>query len=288
MKVLILGGRGQLGRALQAAAPAGHELRVLSRAECDLADGASLTTAVRAEAADIVINAAGYTRVDEAESEAEEAERVNGTAPGIIASVARESGGRMVHVSTDFVFDGRKSQPYRPDDPPAPLGVYGRSKWHGEQAVAAADPDALIVRTAWVYDAQGTNFLATVLRLAREGDRVTIIDDQVGTPTAAASLAKGLWGLVGARARGTFHYTDAGVASWYDFAVAVAEEARALGLLEREACIEPIPSSQYPTAAARPAYSVLDKSETWAVLGWKAPHWRVSLRAVLREATERG
>lgn len=283
MKVLILGAHGQVGRALLASAPDDVQIKALSHAECDLGDEQELDSVIRSEAAAIVINAAAYTQVDKAESEPELAERINATAPKIIASAAREAGGRTVHISTDFVFDGHKSTPYLPDDPAAPLGVYGNTKWRGEQAVRAADPQALIVRTAWVYDDRHSNFVATILRLANERDRLTIVDDQVGTPTAASSLASALWTLISKRAVGTYHFTDSGVASWYDFAVAIVEESLAIGLLDREIAIEPIPARQYPTPAARPAFSVLDKAATWDLMGWKAPHWRVGLRNVLTE-----
>jgi dTDP-4-dehydrorhamnose reductase len=186
------------------------------------------------------------------------------------------------------VFDGNSSRPYRPNDQVGPISVYGRSKLQGEDAVAAADPDALIVRTAWVYAAQGTNFVNTMLRLMRERDRLGIVADQIGTPTYAASLARALWTLAQAGATGIHHYTDAGVASWYDFAVAIEEEARDLGLLAQAVQVEPIATADYPTPARRPAYSVLDKSATWAALGGPAPHWRNNLRFMLRELKELG
>lgn len=288
MKALILGAGGQLGRALAAAAPEVAEIIALTRTECDLADGAAIRSAVLAASPQIVFNAAAYTAVDKAESEPALAEAINGKAAGLIAEAARAAGARTVHVSTDFVFDGNGLRPYRPDDPVSPISVYGRSKLKGEASVTAADPDALIVRTAWVYAAQGTNFVNTMLRLMRERDRLAIVADQIGTPTHAASLARALWALAQAGATGIHHYTDAGVASWYDFAVAIEEEARSLGLLARKVRVEPIATADYPTPARRPAYSVLDKSATWAAIGGPAPHWRVNLRAMLRELKEIG
>ena len=283
MRALILGASGQLGSALARWAPEGAAVSALDRAGCDVADDDAIDAAISAYAPDIIFNAAGYTAVDRAESEPELAERINAHAPGRIAAAATKAGGRTVHVSTDFVFDGSSSSPYGTNDEVGPLGVYGRTKLAGEQAVAAADPNALIVRTAWVYAPVGANFLTTMLRLMRERDEVSVVADQVGTPTSARSLAAALWTLAARDAAGIHHFTDSGVASWYDFAVAIAEEARIVGLLERDVVVRPISTDQYPTPARRPAYSVLDKSATWAILGAPAAHWRASLRAALKE-----
>jgi dTDP-4-dehydrorhamnose reductase len=284
MRALILGATGQVGRALAAAAPAGAQIVALDRAACDIGDAGQIERAVSDAAPDILFNAAGYTAVDKAEEDGDSATRLNAAAPGLIAAAARRAGARTVHLSTDFVFDGRSSRPYRPDDATAPLSVYGRTKLDGEHAAAAADPDVLIVRTAWVYAPSGGNFVNTMLRLMRERDPVEVIADQVGTPTRAASLAHALWALAAAGASGVYHYTDAGVASWYDFAVAIAEEGAAAGLLAAPATVLPIAASARPSAAARPAFSVLDKSATWSLLGQASPHWRTNLRASLREA----
>lgn len=279
MRALILGGGGQVGRALAATAPAGAELISLSRAQCDIGDAGQLRQATAG--IDIVFNAAAYTAVDKAESEPDAARRINAEAPGTIAAAAREAGAHMVHISTDFVFDGTGSTPRRPDDATGPTGVYAATKLAGEEAVAVADPGALIVRTAWVYAPQGANFVNTMLRLMRERDLLKVVSDQIGTPTWAPSLAQALWDLARAGANGIFHYTDAGVASWYDFAVAIQEEGLAAGLLERPIEVVPIATADYPTPAKRPSFSVLDKSATWARLGRTAPHWRANLRANL-------
>ncbi|MGA9583480.1 MAG: dTDP-4-dehydrorhamnose reductase [Allosphingosinicella sp.] len=283
MRALILGAGGQVGRALAAAAPAGSEAIALGRSDCDVGDEAALRSAIRSARPDVVFNAAAYTAVDKAESEPEAALRLNGEAPGLIAAAAREAGARTVHVSTDFVFGGAAEGPRRPRDPTRPEGVYARTKLEGEGAVSAADPEALIVRTAWVYAPAGANFVNTMLRLMAERDELRVVADQVGTPTWAPSLAAALWRLAGLRAVGLHHFTDSGVASWYDFAVAILEEAREIGLLEAPCRIVPIATADYPTPAKRPAWSVLDKSATWALLGAAAPHWRVNLRANLRE-----
>jgi len=283
MRALILGAGGQVGRALLAAAPEGTEAVPLSRADCDVGDEAAVRTAVRAVRPDLVFNAAAFTAVDKAESEPDAARRLNAEAPGVIAAAARESGARTVHVSTDFVFGGPGERQRRPEDPTRPEGVYAQTKLDGEAAVRIADPAALVVRTAWVYAPTGTNFVNTMLRLMAERDEVRVVADQIGTPTWAPSLAAALWRLAELRASGIHHFTDAGIASWYDFAVAIAEEARAMGLVEAPARIVPIATADYPTPARRPAFSVLDKSATWALLGRPAPHWRVNLRANLQE-----
>ena len=283
MKALILGAGGQVGRALAATAPEGAETVALGRSDCDVGDPAGLRAAIGAVRPDVVFNAAAYTAVDKAESEPEAARRLNAEAPGLIAEAAREAGARTVHLSTDFVFGGAAEGPRRPQDPVRPEGVYAQTKLEGERAAQAADPDALIVRTAWVYAPAGANFVNTMLRLMAERDSLRVVADQVGTPTWAPSLASALWRLADLRAGGVHHFTDSGVASWYDFAVAIAEEALDAGLLEAPARIEPIATADYPTDAKRPAFSVLDKSATWALLGSAAPHWRVNLRANLRE-----
>jgi dTDP-4-dehydrorhamnose reductase len=190
-------------------------------------------------------------------------------------------------VSTDFVFDGTQSHPYLPTDRTNPLGVYGASKLAGEQLALAAYPEGLaIVRTAWLYSAFGNNFVTTMLRLMGERERLGVVADQVGTPTWTCGLAGALWQMCRVQPKGIHHWTDAGVASWYDFAVAIQEEGLACGLLAREIPIQPINTVDYPTSARRPAYSVLDKTETWAALGMTPPHWRVALRRMLLEYKE--
>jgi dTDP-4-dehydrorhamnose reductase len=283
MRALILGAGGQVGRALAAAAPEGAQTVALRRADCDVGDEAAVREAIRTARPDVVFNAAAYTAVDKAESEPETARRLNGEAPGLIAAAARQAGARTVQVSTDFVFGGAAGGQRRPQDPTWPEGVYAQTKVEGERAARDADPDALIVRTAWVYAPVGANFVNTMLRLMAERDEVRVVADQIGTPTWAPSLARALWRLVQLRASGIHHFTDSGVAGWYDFAVAIAEEARDMGLLEAPGRIVPIATADYPTPAKRPAFSVLDKGATWALLGTAAPHWRVNLRANLRE-----
>jgi dTDP-4-dehydrorhamnose reductase len=280
MKVLVAGSAGQLGRALQATAPAGVELLAPPEAEFDILDAAQVSRVVAGAAPALVVNAAAYTAVDKAEADRDTAFAVNATAAATLASAARAAGARFAHVSTDFIFGGDSALPYPPDAPPAPLGVYGETKLEGERLVVAAHPGALLVRTAWVYAAEGNNFVKTMLRLMREREEVRVVADQVGTPTHADSLARAIWALDAAGASGAFHWTDAGVASWYDFAVAIHDEALAAGLLARPVRVVPIRTSDYPTPARRPAMSVLDKSSSWAITG-PAAHWRTELRAVI-------
>jgi dTDP-4-dehydrorhamnose reductase len=285
VKVLITGANGQLGRALAATRPADVDAVMLDRAALDLARLDDIEPAVRAARPVLVINAAAYTAVDQAETDRDTAFRVNGEAVGVLARACGAVGTRLIHVSTDYVFDGLQCRPYRVEDATAPVNVYGASKLAGEHAImATAGLPWVIVRTAWVYGAHGKNFLRTMLRLFAEGRSPTVVDDQVGTPTHARSLARALWkAAADPEFAGLQHYTDAGVASWYDFAVAILEEARARGLVGPDVTVAPIPSSRYPTPARRAPYGVLDKTDTWNRLGGPPAHWREELRRALTE-----
>jgi dTDP-4-dehydrorhamnose reductase len=231
----------------------------------------------------VVINTAAFTQVDAAERETARAQAVNADGAGIVARAAHQVGARVIHLSTDFVFDGSQGRPYTPSDPPNPLGVYGRSKLAGEQLVQEQTAGAaLVVRTAWVYAARGHNFVRTMLRAMRERESVGVVGDQVGTPTWARGLAQALWTAVERpELRGVLHWTDAGVASWYDFAVAIRDEALVLGLLRHAVTVSPIGSREFGAPARRPSYSVLDKDSGWAALGGPARHWRENLRLML-------
>lgn len=286
MKVLVTGTRGQLARALQATVPAGVELAAVDRSTLDLANIEQIAKVIEAYRPAVLINAAAYTAVDVAESDRDAAFAVNANAVGAMAKGCRAVGARLVHVSTDFVFDGTKGSPYKTDDATNPLSVYGASKLDGERQIAAvAGLQWSIIRTAWVYAAQGRNFVNTMLRLFREREVVNVVSDQVGTPTSAISLARCVWSAAtdSNNEPAILHYTDAGVASWYDFAVAIYEEGHALGLLSKPVSIVPIGTDQYPTPAKRPSYSVLDKRTTLARLNVPFRHWRVSLREAMRE-----
>lgn len=284
LKVLLTGANGQLGWELQRTAPAGVTMAALASADLDIRDPAAVEAAVLRLAPGVIINAAAYTAVDRAEQEREQAFAVNELGVGNLVAVAARQGIRLVQVSTDFVFDGQNSRPYRPDDPARPLGVYGASKLAGEKRLAMLPPENwLLIRTAWVYSSHGHNFVKTILRLLGERERVGVIADQTGTPTWARGLALALWEGVGQGLTGVHHWTDAGVASWYDFAVAIQEEALALGLLTRRIPVAPLTTGDYPLPAARPSYSVLDKSSLWQALAATPVHWRVALRRMLQE-----
>lgn len=278
MKALVTGANGQLATELAARAPEGWSVEAMSRADLDIRDAAAVTAVVARSAPDLILNAAAYVAVDKAEGDSDTAYAVNRDGPGNLARAAISVGARIAHVSTDFVFDGQKSRAYLPSDTPNPQGVYGASKLAGELAVAAAAPGGLILRTAWVYSPHGGNFMKTMLRLMAERGEVRVVADQIGTPTAASGLADALWALSIAGANGIYHHTDAGVASWYDFAVAIAEEGHAAGLLSTLARVIPIPTEAYPTPARRPAFSVLDTASSWALLDRRPPHWRTALR----------
>ncbi len=282
MRVVITGAQGQVGRALLETAPTGAQVMPCTRAELDITDAKAAHDYLGRHPADLIINAAAYTAVDKAESEQELARRTNTEGPRHLAAAARAIGARLIHLSTDFVFDGAASVPYRPDAVTNPLSVYGRTKRDGEQAVLDTLPDrSVIVRSAWVYAASGTNFVRTMLRLMRSKGSVRVVADQVGTPTAANSLAHALW-LIAERTEihGIHHWTDAGVASWYDFAIAIAEEGAPLGLVAPSVTVTPIGTEEYPTPARRPSYSVLDK-RSLAPFGLTPVHWRRRLLSVL-------
>jgi dTDP-4-dehydrorhamnose reductase len=286
-KVLIVGAGGQLGQELLRTAAADVECVPMARAQLNIADPTAVAASLEAVAPQLVINAAAYTAVDKAESEPEDARRGNVEGPGTLAQACGQRGIRLIHISTDFVFDGAASQPYLPEAATAPLGEYGRSKRDGELAVQRALPQALILRTGWVYSSFGNNFVKTMLRLMGERDELAVVTDQVGTPTWAHGLAAAVWAAAARQQlQGIYHWSDAGVCSWYDFAVAIYEEAHALGLLSRTVAIRPIPATAYPTPARRPAYSVLDKSSSWRDFALEGVHWRRQLRAMLADFKE--
>ena len=282
MKAMIVGAAGQLGRALARTAPAHAEVACYDRESLDITDPARVTAAMSECEPDIVFNAAAYTAVDRAEAEPDAAKSINTHAVANLAEAARLTDAKLVHVSTDFVFAGDAGKPYPPSAPTAPLGMYGASKLAGESEAGRLS-NTLIVRTAWVYDREGANFVNTMLRLMGERESLSVVADQVGTPTLAEDLAAALWMLAEKDALGILHYTNSGVASWYDFAIAIQEEALAAGTLLSAIPIMPIRTSDYPTDAERPSYSVLDCSETWQILGSPARHWRTALRSIFEE-----
>lgn len=285
MKVLITGAKGQLGGALQRTAPAHAVISAIDIDDVDLTDSAMLRARIDADAPELILNAAAYTAVDKAEDDEPLARAINAQAVAVMAEAMERSGGKLVHVSTDFVFDGNSTKAYPPDAERAPLSAYGRTKAEGEDHLRESD---LLVRTAWVYEAGGANFVRTMIRLMNERDALSIVSDQIGSPTWASGLAQTIWSLVEKGAQGTFHHSDAGTASWYDFAVAIAEEAHALGLIQSLPEIRPITSAEYPTPARRPSFSLLDCSATRASIGDAPVHWRENLRTMLKEEASLG
>lgn len=295
MKVLLTGACGQLGQELRRQRPAGVELIACSRSgeqgleALDLADSRACQAAVQRHRPDWVINSGAYTAVDRAESEPALAHAVNAAAPRALAEALQLTGGRLLQLSTDFVFNGQQGSPYRPEQPRDPLGVYGASKAAGEEAVEAVlgpHGRGVVLRTSWVMGPVGRNFALTMLRLHRERAPVeqtlAVVADQVGGPTSTHTLAAACWRLL---ARGisapVLHWCDAGAASWYDVAVAVGELGSGLGLLERSAAVLPITTEAYPTPARRPGYSLLDCSGSRELLGLEPIHWRQALRQLL-------
>ena len=293
MTVLLFGGNGQVGHELRRSLRALGDVVVTTRsgelpegARCEVADfdcPDSLAALVQRVAPAIVVNAAAYTAVDKAEDDVDAAFRTNAEAPGVLARACALRDIPFVHYSTDYVFDGQGSRPYREDDPTAPLGVYGASKLAGEDAVRSVGGRHLILRTAWVYGRHGHNFMKTMLRLGAERDELRVVADQVGTPTPAALIADVTTELLGLRdaPSGTFHLTPRGETSWHGFAEAILEEALALGLIPRAPKVIPIATSDYPTRARRPGYSRLDIGRLEQVLGRALPEWRTGLRQVL-------
>jgi dTDP-4-dehydrorhamnose reductase len=283
LNVLITGAGGQLGRALVALTPPDVTVRTVTHADLDITDGGSVDAALHDFRPAALINAAGFTRVDDAETEQMAAVRANATGPAVLAASCRRAEAWLAQVSTDYVFDGEQSRPYDTASRPNPLSVYGRTKLDGELAVTRELPSqSLILRTSWVYGAEGRNFLHTMLRLMKSRPQLTVVSDQIGAPTSVTGLARTLWALSLRRACGLYHWCDSGVASWYDFAVAIAEEGVALGVLASAPQIVPIRSADYPTAARRPACSLLDKRATETLLGVRALHWRAALRETLQ------
>lgn len=285
MRVLITGANGQLGGALQRTAPSWAEVTAIDVEDCDLTDLPMLQARLVVESPQLILNAAAYTAVDRAESEEGLARAINAAAVAAMVEAMADTGGKVVHVSTDFVFDGSSPRAYLPDDPRNPLSAYGRTKAEGEDRLR---PEDLLVRTAWVYEAGGANFVRTMLRLMNERDELGVVTDQIGSPTWARGLARTVWALAERRVGGTYHHSDAGVASWYDFAVAIAEEAHARGLIPRLPLIRPIVTADYPTPARRPAFSLLDCRATRELLGDQPVHWRQNLRLMLEEEVKLG
>lgn len=279
---MIVGENGQLGKTLMHTAPSTVTAFALDIPDFDITDVSQVNQTVAAERPAVIVNASAYTAVDRAEQEVELAFQVNAKGPRHLALAAKKSGARLIHVSTDYVFDGSACTPYAPDAPCSPLGVYGKSKREGERNVLDVLDDAVIIRTAWLYSQYANNFVKTMLGLMKEKPELNVVADQVGGPTWATTLAGAIWQIVAKPdLKGILHWTDAGVTSWYDFAVAISEEAKSRGLIEKVIPIHPIPTSEYPTPAKRPAYSVLDCTASWRALSIQPVQWRVALRKMM-------
>ena len=300
-RILVTGGSGQVGFELQRSLAGAGQLMAEGRDEIDLSDPDSIRRAVRRFGPDLIVNAAAYTAVDQAESEPELALAVNGVAPGVLAEEAKRAGAALIHYSTDYVFDGSKGTPYTEDDEPRPISVYGRTKLAGERAIQAVDVPHLILRTSWVYGARGKNFLLTILRLARERDELSIVDDQVGAPTWSRAIAKATGGILKclgygqpgfieacAAQRGIYNLSAAGQTSWHGFAAAILAHAASAPpgepafALARVPALKPITTEQYPLPAARPRYSVLSNAKLQGAFGFAMPDWETSLAECMR------
>ena len=290
MKLLVLGAAGQIGHELcRLRWPADYRIAGFDRADIDIADRQAVADAVQHERPDIVINAAAYTAVDRAESEAEAAFAVNATGPALLAAACKAAAIPLIHISTDYVFDGSKEGPYREDDPVNPLGVYGRSKAAGDRAVRAALAEHVILRTAWVYSAHGHNFVKTMLRVAAERPVLRVVADQIGSPTSAADIAGAIARIVrrlaaGERHWGTYHFAGGGAVTWHGFAEAIFDLAAPWR--GPPPTVEAITTADYPTPACRPANSVLDCGRIAEVFGIAPRLWRDALAEVIRELYE--
>jgi dTDP-4-dehydrorhamnose reductase len=286
MKILLTGSAGQLGRELKRSLACLGELVACDRGQLDLADPKGLRDAVRAIAPAVIVNAAAYTAVDQAESNPALADAINATAPGILGEEAKRLGALLIHYSTDYVFDGTKPAPYTEDDVPAPLAAYGRSKLAGELAITATGARHLVLRTSWVYGLHGSNFMKTMWRLGRERDELRVIGDQFGAPTWTRHLADTTALVIGRRDApgGLYHLTASGETSWHGYAEAIFAEAQRAGLLERLPLVHRIGSADYPLPAARPANSRLDCSRFRRDFGLALPDWRTGLADCLADA----
>jgi len=279
MKTLVLGCKGQLGQSLAGTVPENSDMIGFDLPELDITDAAAVLEVCRQNSPDVIVNAAAYTAVEQAESEPEIAASINVEGVRNIAAAARDVGAKFIHISTDFVFDGESKEPYTSDAVTNPLNVYGQTKRDGElAALEETSGTAVIIRTSWLYSKTGTNFVKIMLRLMGERDELSVVADQFGTPTWADSLAEAVWAFAHAPEHsGVFHWSDGGATSWHGFATKVQEEALSLGLLNKAIPIHAIDAKDYPTAARRPKYSVLDCSATHDAIGIRPAKWEANL-----------
>lgn len=287
--ILVTGANGQLGKELKQIASSfshpiaiGYEFVFLSREDLPIHHFEMVRHYFKTYQPDYLINCAAYTAVDRAEQEKELAFQVNGEAVGVLAAVCKENNCQFIHISTDYVFDGTATTPYKEIFPPHPISVYGASKLEGEKQAQQLNPDSIIIRTSWVYSEFGKNFVRTMLKLMQEKETINVVNDQLGSPTYAGDLAETILQIIANCQSsivnwlpGIYNFSNKGIISWYDFAVAIKE------LIGSDCKINPIPTSQYPTAAKRPTYSVLDSSKIQEVFGIQLKNWRESLAACL-------
>lgn len=285
--ILLIGSNGQVGQELQHILQPYGNIITVARPTIDLTQPDTIREVIRENQPQIIINAAAYTAVDKAESEPELASAINAIAPGIMGEEAAKLGSFLIHISTDYVFDGNHSRPYQETDATNPINVYGRTKLAGEQAVQNTSSQYLILRTAWVYGTFGkSNFVKTMLRLGTQRPELRVVADQIGSPTWAKDIAKAIAQIIpklSSEIVGIYNYTNSGVASWYDFAVTLVEEAQQLGYNLNVQRTVPISTAEYPTPAHRPSYSVLSTAKIAKVLETHPPHWRLSLKQMLTE-----
>ena len=289
MKVLLFGAKGQVGAdCAQALVDAGHELIASSRDDTDFADSVAVFSKVMEEAPSLVINACAYTAVDKAETESVIANKVNHLSAEALAQACAELSIPLIHLSTDYVFDGSAEQPYKETDSVKPLGVYGSTKLAGEKSVQASLPEHIILRTSWVFGEQGNNFVKTMLRLSGDRDSLNVVNDQFGRPSYVGDIVKVIIFFVDKYAAnkilpwGIYHCSNQGALSWFEFAEAVFAEAKQVGVLNKCVLVNAIPSSEFPTTVTRPAYSVLDTQKLEALMGGPLPHWRLGLHTFLQ------
>lgn len=278
MKILLIGSGSMLAHELAPLLDSKCDLTALSHAELDITDEAKVLEVLKREHWDVVVNTAAYTNVDGAEGDEAEAFLVNGEGAGNLARGCKAIGARLVHISTDFVFDGSASTPYTESSQTAPLGVYGASKLAGEEAIQREGGDYIIVRTSWLYGLGAENFPDKIVALARDRKILSVIFDQAGTPTHTRDLSEAVWNLIDAKASaGIYNFSNEGVTSWYDFAYCVVDLARARGVELKLDTLRPIRTEEYPTPAVRPAYSVLDKTKYKRATGGAIAHWSKAL-----------
>jgi len=285
-KVLLIGAKGQVGQELQVTLPSLGEVISIGREELDLTNSEKIGQLIREIHPDYLVNASAYTAVDKAEIEPDLAYSINATAPKIMAESAEKIQAKFLHISTDYVFDGRKNTPYLETDLTNPLGVYGQSKLRGEEEIKTVNSQAIILRTAWVYGSYGkSNFVKTMLRLGKEREELKVVVDQVGSPTWSKDIATAITQLLinVDNPAGIYNFTNSGVASWFDLTKAIFEEAKISGIPLKIQRVIPITTAEYPTPAVRPAYSVLSSQKISQQLGYIPPYWRDSLKAMLNQ-----